>query len=311
MYCYRDYKDRDIWLGENHELLTNTFVCSIGKTSLNLLLLPDSCPNSAWAVLPKLDKIPRKFQIFVSNNAVSKLSLFVHNRLRDILPTLKITELQLEYFTTMAYIYRISSVTGYGSVIKGFNELEWCENLQLPEFLAQYIEAIGTVTTSSGIPMAPFFGQYEDVFPENCLVNRSPAKILEEAGRPIPAGPWAIDLDWLKDYQEGLTYVGHRGMKFRKINFSNFTGKAEMLVSVDSSEAVRRAYSPQQITEAEAQLGACFCYRDNKDRALWLGENHELLTNTFVSLPTNTDIFINTKLRIACPSQMDSYLLLN
>lgn len=48
-------------------------------------------------------------------------------------------------------------------------------------------------------------------------------------------------------------------MKVRAVNYSDINGKAEMLVSVDNSEAIDQiAYSPQDITEPEATFGALY-----------------------------------------------------
>lgn len=214
---------------------------------------------------------------------------------------------QLAYVTTIAYAYRICSVAhhaGY-ALPRDLSRLKDCAtSIRLPEFLAHYIEGIGCVTTASGAPVAPYAGNYRDLFPVESTVTLDPAEILAMADRPVPDGDWALDRQWILDYFNSVSRATRKGMKFRCVDYSAYQGRVEMLVTcsiVDGETAL--AYCPQPITEAEAFLGASYRYRDHMDREQWLGNNLGLVQTTFVSAPFNVDVLVATAIEHALTSR--------
>lgn len=203
---------------------------------------------------------------------------------------------QMAYVTTVAFCLRVTTVsrsTGYALGIPGFDNLsQAATGILLPEFLARYIEAVGLVLLPSGVTLAPYAGAYRDMFPLNSAVTLDPAEILVDAGREVPDGDWAIDYEWIGLWNDHVSKASRKGLRFRKVSYSEPTSRVEMTVSVEPDGDRVVAYSPTQITEAEVHLGACYAFRDYRERQHWLGRYRALLHRSFEASSINTTVFM-------------------
>lgn len=180
-----------------------------------------------------------------------------------------IFHLQMVYVATIAYCYRISSVSiycGYTSGVIGYSLLQQLgSGILLPEFLTRYIEAIGKLVMHTSITIVPFAANYRDLFPVGTAVTLDPAEILFEVG-PILENPWVIDAGWIAQWNDAVSKAFRKGMRFRTVNYDEPTGRQEMVVSYIRTTIGVVAYSPHIITEVEAHFGACYAYRDYTQR---------------------------------------------
>lgn len=168
----------------------------------------------------------------------------------------------------------------------------------LPDILAKYVECFGKLTLPSGATVAPFSGSYRNLIPAGSTIMIDPAVLCEEAGRPVPPQDWAIDYDWIIDYNDATTRAYRSGMKFRLVDNSTFDGRSEMTTSYTSVGDELVPKSPMVMSEAEITLGAAYKIRDYATRAVWFGTNHELLFDAFTSTPIVPEIVL-TELAIA------------
>lgn len=239
----------------------------------------------------------RPFIIFVSNHGIELLARigFRAIRARDTKLVQNLTELQLRYVLCIAYANRIVQTSirnGYCIDIPSASVLNnAAKGIELPAFLAKYIECIGMVKNIAGAFLAPFSGGHDELFPHNHPYQISPEDILAEAGRQIPPNEWRIDYEWLESWNESTTRPSRLGMHFSKIDFTNTDGRPEMLVStkyvVDQDDPFDQhnfiGVAPQQLSESEGQLAACYQFRDYALQEDWLPGVRQLLFGTFLT----------------------------
>lgn len=200
-----------------------------------------------------------------------------------------ISELQLRYVLSLAYCNRVAqtAISKCYAFPRGASYLKQvCTGIYLPDILAKYIEAIGSVSLLSGATIVPYAGNYKDMFPEGSDLMLDPASILLEAGREVDTtSEWPIDDRWIVDYNSATTRASRSGMNFRIVNNASYEGRVEMAVSYTVQGELLLPGAPQVMSEAEAQLGACYRFRNRTDLPGWLGENTELLFDAFTAIP--------------------------
>lgn len=198
---------------------------------------------------------------------------------------------------TIAFCNRVvqcSLAHGYAFPLGASRLKQVANGIQLPSILAQYIESIGSVELASGATIVPHSGDYEAMFPVDFDLMLSPAAILEQAQRPVPPGDWAIDTQWIIEYNDATTRASRSGMRFRLIDSTDLRGRIEMSVSYTlQAEAMLLPKAPQVMTEAEAQLGSCYSFRDYTNRDEWLGLNKELLFDAFTAIPLDPRVIFS------------------
>lgn len=244
---------------------------------------PKSTPDTPTGIMvqPRL----RYFPIFCSNLGVSELSRVMFQTIlgRDARMAQAITQLQCEYVLTIAYINRLVQCgleLGY-AYVPGASDLKTIsKGIELPHTLVKYVESLGAFKLSSGVTVVPWVAPYGDMFnnADADQLMRSPADILIDAGRDVPDGDWPIDRQWILDWNMNTTRPSRLGFKFSKIGDS-FDGRAEMVCSygtVPGDDLRIQAYTPQLMTDAEAQLGACYRFRNIAESEQWLGGVPEL-----------------------------------
>lgn len=151
--------------------------------------------RSSLSITPRKQNYP----VFTSNNGLYEIATVIYNHILQFDERIAglISHLQMAYVATIAYCYRISNVSifcGYTSGVVGYSLLQQMgSGILLPEFLARYIEAIGKITSPTGVTIVPFAGNYRHLFPIGTAVTLDPAEILLEANRLIPDNPWVID----------------------------------------------------------------------------------------------------------------------
>lgn len=158
--------------------------------------------------------------------------------------------------------------------------------IQLPSVLANYVESIGYVQLASGATVVPFVDNFATLFGDG-QPNVNPGEFLEELDVPWEGDEeWPLHINTIVDYNDATTRASRTGMNFRVVDNSNLAGKVEMLVSYRILGAdMLIPVAPQQMSEAEAQLGTCYRFRNYAEIDLWLGANRELLFDTFTAIP--------------------------
>jgi hypothetical protein len=240
----------------------------------------------------------RTFTIFVGNKGIDMLSTVMFNAIlaRDHRMAQNMSRLQLKYVLAMAYANRVTQTSihgGYALDIPAASDLKRAAGqIQLPGLLVKYIEAIGIYKKATGATVAPYSGGPQQLFPPDNPQQISPQAILAEAGRPIPNNPWCIDYDWIQEWNQATTRPSRIGMSFASVEHVTFEGRAEMLVSFrkigdemepDSPALTYQGVAPQQISEAEGMLGACYGFRDYGNQGVWLPGNKSILFAEFLT----------------------------
>jgi len=237
----------------------------------------------------------RTFPVFTSNNGCKTLAHLCYRAIqgRDFRLANAISELQLAYVLTIAFCNRVvqtATFCGYAFPLAASRLKQIASGIQLPSVLAQYIESIGQFQMASAAVITPYAANYRELFPPGSSLMLDPAVVLAEAGRNVPPGDWALDTDWIIDYNDATTRASRSGMRFRTVDNNDFKGRAELLTSFINSDEMLLPKAPQVMSEAEAQLGASYRFRDYNQRDDWFGENKELLFDAFTAIPFDPQI---------------------
>lgn len=245
-----------------------------------------------------LQIVPRRkvFPIFTSNTGCETLSrqVFQTIRAKDFRLAQNLDHHQLAYVTTIAYLNRVVQCSlkhGYAFPESASRLKQVATGIQLPTVLAKYIESIGSFETLSGCTVVPHCVPYNQLQDSRLMID--PAEILEAANREVPPGDWALDVEWIVSYNDATTRAGRSGMNFRAVDNTTLVGTSEMLVSYTVLNDMLLPKAPQVMSEAEAQLGAAYRFRDYHDRINWPGENQELLFDAFTAIPFDPRVLIS------------------
>lgn len=239
------------------------------------------------------------FPVYTSNLGCTSLTQLVFQviRLKDYRLATNITQLQLEYVTTISFCNRVvQTAKTYGYAFpNGASRLkEVASGIKLPAILASYIETIGSVGLSSGATIVPFAADYHQLFPDGSDMMLDPATVLLQAGRPIPDGDWALDVDWILAYNAATTRSTRSGGQFRLVDNSGFVGDSKMTVSWTGSHGIPEItpLSSEKLTRSEMSLGACYRFRDYRRIRAWFGQNKQLLFDTFTTVPLTPSVLV-------------------
>lgn len=251
-------------------------------------------PNSIMAV-SRLSYFP----VYTSNLGCRSLTELVYQviRSKDYRLAQNFTQLQLEYVTTVSFCNRVVQTArtyGYAFPFGASRLKEVASGIRLPAILASYIESIGSFELTSGAIIVPFAASYEDLFPDGSDMMIDPAAVLLQAGRPIPDGPWALDVEWILAYNAATTRGSRSGMQFRIIDNSGFVGDNKMMVSWmgENINPEITPFAPEKITKSELSLGACYRFRQYDRIRAWFGTNKQLLFNTFTTTPCTPEVLV-------------------
>lgn len=196
------------------------------------------------------------------------------------------------YVTCVAYIDRIVQcgyTFGYSLPPDRSTLRASAKGIRLPDVLAKYIESIGSVRLTSGCVVAPYCGTYAQLFPEGHAYQVPPTEFLQRAGRDIPDNHWRLDTEWIINYNANATRASKSGVVFRPVR-DELEGRNEMIVSYEHFDDRIVPYAPEALLESEAQLGACYAFRQANDTINWLGGNKYLLSDTFEARAINPDV---------------------
>lgn len=265
-----------------------------------------SSVSNASAAIPAplgLQVYPRcsYFPIFTSNLGIVHLASVVFDSLsgKDQRMAQMITLPQLQYVLCITWINRVVQCGlhfGYQLNIQGTSDLKRAASqIQLPDILCKYVEACGAFKLLSGITIAPQSGDYRTLIPADSLLMFDPADALIAAGRPIPPGPWPLDFEWISQWNQRTTRSSRQGMKFSAVNNTLMEGRNEFATMYTVTQANNptrlRPMATQLMSDAEAQLGATYYYRNWRNRAEW-GLNRTVLTNTFYGTEFERDLLL-------------------
>jgi len=183
---------------------------------------------------------------------------------------------------------------GYAFPINASRLKQVASGIQLPSVLAQYIEAIGSFQLSSTATVVPLSKDYAEMFPPGSILMVDPAELLLEANRDVPHGDWALDVEWIVAYNEATTRASRTGMRFRNVDQNDLVGRSEMVVSYyETPDDMLQPVAPQVMSEAEAQLGAAYMFRDYNQLGMWPGDNAELLFDAFTAIPFDPRVVVS------------------
>lgn len=264
-------------------------------------IMPKATPPAGKAskpvgllVAPKLSR----FEVRTRPTGVDFLSTILWQALqgRDHRMSTLISENQLKYVLSLSFASRIAQVAvfyGYNRGVEGISVLKNAtKGIQLPGTLASYIEAIGQFTLTSGACIVPVFEKLTDMFKDDL----SPIDYLQAEGRPIPDNNWAIDYEWIRNWNEHTTRPSRLGMKFTCVNYDNLEGRLELACSYTEQGSRIVGFVPQSASESEVQLGAVYKFRPQDQRG---EENPDLLfgshqTRDFVASTFWSDLVVQS-----------------
>lgn len=248
-----------------------------------------------WLQKPiiSLQIVPRRqnFPIFISNLGCRELvhDCYATMTAKDYRLGHNISELDLSYVTSIALCNRMvqCGITyGYAFPSEASRLKQVASGIQLPSVLCNYIESVGRFVLSSGLSVVPWVDDYRHLFLENNEVQLDPFLLIEEEFRPDQRPEhWPLQIAKITGYNDATTRASRSGMKFRSVDNSDLTGSVEMVVSYARIDTMLLPKAPQIMTEAEAQLGACYRFRDYNQLEQWPGENKELLFDGFTAIP--------------------------
>lgn len=233
--------------------------------------------------------------IYTVTSGIDSFSSFVYQTYaaRDKRLENAFSQASLSYVSTLALtykIYRLSNHLGYGMKKPSFyNELEeFSTNLVLPEPIAKYIEAVGTVPSPSGICLVPYAPTEAELASDPNFLD---LQELLETEQPVQVGP-LVDPDvagavpeaprskiflsslFVGNYMMGAAIGAKFGTLFRKVDWNMNEGKPSFVsaFSVDRTGKLV-GYSPYEMEQVQCQLGACYRLRCADTREQWLGYN--------------------------------------
>jgi len=180
---------------------------------------------------------------------------------------------QFLYAYLIAYIARLSRLSchfGYRFDSRASILKQVSEGILLPELACKMIECLGVVRRPNLPTVAPLFTDYNQW-------KRNPANI--DPARFLPIGPhpdlgdWAIDPNYIADYIQRAARAASRQLGFRTVNWDVFEGRVELLWGY-STQGVLSAgdlipKGPYQISQAEAELAALYCFRNHDAVHTW------------------------------------------
>lgn len=247
-----------------------------------------------------LSIVPRKsyFPIFVSNFGCRDLASDCYRiiQAKDFRLANNITSPQLQYVTAISLLNRMVQCSihyGYAFPLQASRLKQVASGIQLPSVLATYVEAIGSFVLTSGATVVPYVNDFTPLIIQALDVQFDPTGLLEP-GVVAEHEAWPIHVDTIVTYNEATTRASRSGMNFRIVNNNDFTGRAEMLVSYQHIGAdMLLPKAPQQMSEAEAQLGVCYRFRDYTQREAWLGEHKELMFDAFTAIPVDPKVIFS------------------
>lgn len=250
---------------------------------------------SSLAITP----IESTFPVYVGNEGIPLLADTCYNlmitrdhRLENRMPALKIA-----YIVNLAYALRLIQVAEKAGYLLGvrYSDLKHdIGNVLFPDFIAKYLECIGTVKLASGAIIGPVAGNYNIIFPPAHPRQVAPHSQLREAGIDRPDNPWSIHPQWILEYNQACARAVRTGLTFRTIR-TEIEGRIEMAVSFVEEAGQRIAYAPEVMTEAVAELGAIYAFRRYGDSANWIthSDYNRLLWAPFTGRPFNAIVHAN------------------
>lgn len=150
------------------------------------------------------------------------------------------------------------------------------KSILLPEPICKMIEALGIVRRPGMPTLVPLFPLWTEY--EACELYSQPIDLLERAGREIPPGPWAIDVEYLAEYINHAARGESKSLGFRSVDLSTYEGRIEMLYGYSKPRFAEdigdlTPCGPSSATQVEAELGAVYCFRDHDFSDLWIKAN--------------------------------------
>lgn len=173
----------------------------------------------------------------------------------------------MQYATVIAMIARmalISETVGtriddYTSRLKSVSK-----SIVLPGPICKMIECLGKVTRPGLPTVVPYFPDWATYLAHPEWYT-SPVVLLEELGREVPLTPWAIDTECLADYINHSARGVSRNLGFRTVNNEVLDGRQELLygyiLPMFAEPGELQPAGPMQLSQAEAELGAAYCWR--------------------------------------------------
>lgn len=219
------------------------------------------------------------FTVSCSNRGILPM---VHNMYevlkgRDSKLANAMSETMLLYVTNICFMARCAKVSSDigSSFVNSCDELMTAaKGLFLPDFLASYIESIGTIDLH-GATIVPYFSNLRDMRESSIFL--SPSTILTNANRDLPNNPWLIDSNWLLEYQASIARALKGNLSFRRISWSDNSGKTPFLCSYDWNDDDMIGFCPMAALESDVKLGAMCKYRFENGRNEWIGADNAIL----------------------------------
>lgn len=230
------------------------------------------------------------FPVFCSNKGCQLVATVVWNSLNSSINRFKVTLEDMIYITQLSWLNRIVQTNISTSTkvdFRGASLLKQAvRSILLPEPIASYIEAFGSVTMLSGISVVPHFTGYSDWFELDAQGVPEAKGIWDSMGVLTPGDDWPIDYGKISDYTNCITRAQLKGMQLRLVDDSTCAGKPTMLCSYVSVRYPANAVmgmAPQVLAQAECDLGAAYKIRDWDQKDDWPGEYSYVLYPTFSS----------------------------
>lgn len=183
---------------------------------------------------------------------------------RDPKITSCFSKLELQYVTLLSSYYRAALVVNQSKsyVIHGMGFLkESIADILLPDVLCQYIECIGYVSVSSGITVVPWFRPYgimqRDEHFIDCYYYLTPEQ------RQHISDSWSINDEVISKVSRGMSRALKSSLELRAVK-AELNGDVKMLTAWRASSFGRiTPLAPEKLDIAEANLGACFMWRED------------------------------------------------
>lgn len=210
--------------------------------------------------------------------------------------------IQFQYVTIISFISRmaqISTKVGYHFDARTSFLKQVTAGIKLPDAICKMIESLGEVNRPSLPMVCPLFPTYK-VWLARGIREVQPATLLEQAGRLVPEGDWAIDPDYIADYIQRSARALSKTLEFRTISFSVAEGRIELLWGYSRQGALAPGdlipMGPCQITQSEAELAAVYGFREHGCGDVpWLeATGNHLVQPDFMGDPVNAPTFVAT-----------------
>lgn len=230
--------------------------------------------------------------IYTSSNGIPLLTEYVWKALQARVKSVNevISKELLAYVVSIVWYARlvwVNQQAGTRTLLRGSNELrKVTSGIRLPSILCRYVESLGVYQMSNGATVIPFVDEYDALCELGTEFQFDPRESFEVMHRPVPDNPWRIDPALISHYcVTAVSKLSRTGVILEEVSVEKI-GRQELIIGFSSDiigtqDGTIRPMAPERHSEATAEIGAAFSFRDYSVVNDWPYGDNQLLHPLF------------------------------